>query len=608
MVQRYSLLFVVLPLVVVFSSGATHSRSAAGSSAVRSTGIVLTPGGERLLVVNPDSGSISIVDIATLAVDERAVGAMPQSIAVDPNGVRAYVTLKDQDAILAFPLVGLGPEILVETGPEPFGVLVGTNGNLYVSVSGGDRIDVFETATLRRVGAIPTEPQPRGLALSSDEMTLYVTHLLSGRVSVIDAKTRQVVRVISTGADSNLSESVVLDEQRQIAWVPQTRSNTSNTALLFDTTLFPIVSAIDLATFANDNRRRIAIDIADRPVNMPSAAVLSTKGILWVVNAGSNDVSAIDLGKGSAIAHIEVGDNPRALVLSPDESRLFVSNALAGTVSVIDTTSLRVINEIRVTTLPLPPDILRGKILFHSSNLPSLAKDQWISCAACHPDGRADGRTWFFRDGPRNTPTLVDVGETGPWHWSGDLDELADAENTIRVVQAGTGLAGGETNCIPACDQAPPNGGRSTDLDALAVFMRTLRTMGRSPELAEDRKLTTAGARGRAIFNSAEAGCAVCHVSSVFTDRKKHDVGTGRSSPFERKGTSFDTPSLRFLFSTAPYLHDGSAATLRDVLSTGNRDDLHGRTSHLSSGDLDDLVVFLRSIPYQETRRRGVRK
>ncbi|HVT45560.1 MAG TPA: hypothetical protein VMT00_14365 [Thermoanaerobaculia bacterium] len=608
--KRRAGLLITTAVALLLTVGGNRSRiTAEGGRPLASSPLALSPDGTKLLVANPDSGTLSIVAVATRELlEEITVGANPRSVAISPDGLRAFITLFDDEALVALPLEGKEPLVRVAIGSEPFGVIASGSGRLYVSVSGSDRVEVLDTSTLQSVGSVVTQPQPRGLALSSDESTLFVTHFLNGRVSVIDTATLEVVRVISTGADSNLSESLILDEERKIAWAPQTRSNANNPALLFDTTLFPIVSAIDLTNHANDNRRRIAIDIADRPVNMPSGIALSSKGILWIVNSGSNDVSAIDLSRGFAVAHIEVGDNPRGIALAPDEPLAFVDNALAGTVSVIDTERLLVVDEIRVTTLPLPPDILRGKILFHSSSLNSLAKDQWISCAACHPDGRADGRTWFFRDGPRNTPTLVGVGETGPWHWSGDLDELADVESTIRIVQAGTGLAPGESNCTPACDQAPPNGGRSEDLDALAVFMRTIRTMGRSPELRASGSLTPAASRGRDLFLSDAAGCAGCHVPPLFFDGRRHDVGTGRKSALERKGTSFDTPSLRFLFATAPYLHDGSAPTLREVLTSENPDDRHGKTSHLTDGELDDLVRFLRSIPYETARSRAVRR
>ena len=53
------------------------------------------------------------------------------------------------------------------------------------------------------------------------------------------------------------------------------------------------------------------------------------------------------------------------------------------------------------------------------------------------------------------------------------------------------------------------------------------------------------------------------------------------------------------IYRTAPYLHHGKAKTLQDVLTTFNKDDKHGKTSQLSEAELDDLVVFLKALPYE---------
>ena len=64
-------------------------------------------------------------------------------------------------------------------------------------------------------------------------------------------------------------------------------------------------------------------------------------------------------------------------------------------------------------------------------------------------------------------------------------------------------------------------------------------------------------------------------------------------------GAAFDTPTLLGVYRTAPYLHHGKAETLREVLVEQNRGDRHGRTSHLGPAELDDLVEFLKSLPYE---------
>jgi YVTN family beta-propeller protein len=547
--------------------------------------IAVTGDGRYVLTANPDSRSVSIVDAAgRMVVGEVRVGGTPQTVCVAADDARAYVPTRE--GLLA--VVDLAARRLVQSigiGGELFGAVC-DGSRLYVSASGASRIVVFDRLTMQQTGSVAVEEFPRGLAVAGGK--LYVTHFRSGRLSVIDTATLAVERVISTGSDSNLSQSVWIDGGR--AWLPQTRSNSANPALLFDTTVFPIVAAVDLASGLNVPRDRIAIDIADRPSNMPLDLALTATGKMLVVHAGSDDVSVLRLSQNRAIAHLAAGSNPRGIVLSPDERFAYVNNALSGSVTVIDVVGDRVDGVIDVTTIPLAANILNGKRLFHTSNLPALSKDRWISCATCHFDGGTDGRTWFFRDGPRNTTALFGVADTLPMHWSGDLDELQDVENTVRIVQAGSGLADGTSFCEPACDLNPPNAGRSPDLDDLAAFMRALSS---PPPMPVDGP---AAARGAALF--AAAGCASCHAAPHFTDRAKHDVGTGGGAG-ERKGSSFDTPSLRGLAETAPYFHDGSAATLPDLLRR------HGSAPALTDAQREDLAEFLRSIPFPQPKRRA---
>jgi cytochrome c peroxidase len=77
-------------------------------------------------------------------------------------------------------------------------------------------------------------------------------------------------------------------------------------------------------------------------------------------------------------------------------------------------------------------------------------------------------------------------------------------------------------------------------------------------------------------------------------------VGTGKDDPTEKMGPKYDTPTLLGVYRTAPYLHHGKAKTLRDVLTTCNKEDKHGKTSHLKDSELDDLVAFLKALPYEK--------
>ncbi len=583
--QTVARVIVALKLIVA----ATASAAAPG----RSSAIAVTPDGTRIAVVNPDSSSVTIIEAATRAVRaEIATGGTPQTVFIAPNGALLVAT---GDALRVIDLGQLRVAASIAAGNDEFGV-VADDERIYVSVTGSAHVRVFAQSTRNEIARIRTDAAPRGLAIDPEHHRLYVTHLLSGALSIVDTATLAVVKRINLGADEVFSQALVDEPATRRLYLPRTRANSFNTALQFDTTVFPVVAVVNTDNETIATSEQIFLDRADRPVNMPLDAVLAAGGRLYVVNAGSDDVSVVDVGVKQAVAHIAVGRNPRGIALSPDGATAYVNNTLSGSVTFIDTATNAVTATVKSTTIPLRDDILLGKILFNTSDRPSLSKDRWLSCATCHFDGFTDNRTWFFRDGPRNTPSLFGAASTLPLHWSGDLDELQDVELTIRLVQFGNGLLPDNVGCTPACDAGPPNAHRSQDLDALAEYMRSL-----APPHVEMDFDPAAARRGATLFTDPRVGCVACHPAPLYTDRQKHDVGTGRTV-FERKGSSFDTPSLRGVFATAPYLHDGSAPTLAALVrgATGQ----HGNTAGLKQEELDDLVEFLRSIPFNAPPRR----
>jgi mono/diheme cytochrome c family protein len=142
--------------------------------------------------------------------------------------------------------------------------------------------------------------------------------------------------------------------------------------------------------------------------------------------------------------------------------------------------------------------------------------------------------------------------------------------------------------------------GLSPELDALSAYVTSLDRVHESPHRDPDGSLTEQGWRGLEVFQ--RAGCSECHGGSDFTDSATgvlHDVGTILETSGHRLGgdlEGFDTPTLRGIWETAPYLHDGSAETVLDVISTKNPDDEHGATSDLSDDERADLVSYLLQI------------
>lgn len=609
------------------------AHSSAAYPKYASSAVAITPDGSTLLVVNPDSNSLTLVDtFSRTVIAEFSVGVDPRSVAVSPNDAKAFVVNQGSDNVSVVDLASRSVVAQVPVGDRPVGVVVSPDGRLVaVAELGEDQVRFLDAHSLSILSVIAVADRPCGLAFTPDGHRLLVTHLLSGEVTVLTVRpfitylpvifhegssmTFDVSRFTPYASHSALSATristwpkvapapaVVVNAAGTRAYLPQTMGNGLGDNTRFDMTVFPKVSVLNLISNTHQTSEHISLPEKDTPVGLPwDAALARDDKELWVVNAASNDVSVLNIvtpTRPSRMAHIPVGDNPRGIVVSPDGSTAYVNNTLAGTVSVIDANTYTVTAVITTTDIPLPPVLLRGKRLFHSSARPDLAQARWISCNTCHIEGEHDGRTWLVQyigavpPGARpvitrNTTSLLGMIETYPLRWSAEWNESADSEFSVRFEQFGTGLISGTMNAT----LGPPNQGRSDDLDSLAAFIDSLAVPTRT------HTLTPVELRGQAIFESAQTQCAVCHPAPLYTDLKQHDVGTADGYG-EWFGPLIDTPMLRFLYDSAPYLHDGSAATLRDVLTTKNPDDKHGVTSHLTVHELDDLIAFLSALPF----------
>jgi cytochrome c peroxidase len=238
---------------------------------------------------------------------------------------------------------------------------------------------------------------------------------------------------------------------------------------------------------------------------------------------------------------------------------------------------------------PLTPEKIEfGRRLFFDKRL---SGDGTRSCASCHEPQRAftDGRVRAqARDGSmllRNTPTLWNLAWSKRFHWDGlhpSLEAQARAPIEHPLELAGGSLADtvgrldedAELRLVFA--QAFPGSERVTPIAALRALASFVRSIS-SPVTRFDRWI--AGDRsalgwkeydGFRLF-AGKAGCLACHGGWRFTDDRFHDIGLptidlGRNTPDPSLGPSFKTPGLRGVAETAPYMHDGSIATLAAVV------------------------------------------
>ncbi|MDE0456534.1 MAG: cytochrome-c peroxidase [Chromatiales bacterium] len=271
-----------------------------------------------------------------------------------------------------------------------------------------------------------------------------------------------------------------------------------------------------------------------------------------------------------------------------------------------------------------PEKVALGRALFHD---PRLSRDNTTACASCHDlgNGGDDGRAVSIgvdgRSGPINAPTVFNAGLNFRQFWDGRAKTLV--QQIDGPVQSPVELGSlwpdvivklYEHESYPARFQAlyPEGITRANVKDALAEFMRTLTT----PDSRFDRwlegdadALEPHERRGYALFK--HYGCISCHqganvggnmfqVFGVLNEYFKRrgnitDADLGRfnitGNPADRH--AFKVPSLRMAALTAPYLHDGSAATLRDAVDAMFEFQI-GREA--PDADKDDIVAFIETL------------
>lgn len=602
-------LFVLLALAANVSAGTSNSL------------LDVSPDSSKLLVTNADNGTVTVVDAVTHKVlREIKVGEKPEGVTWIGNGPLAAVTVYREDLVV-FIDADQGTVVKKLTvADEPYGIVASKDGaRAWVtheypgSVS---EIDLKEQKVIRefKVGAFV-----RGLALSADESRLYVSEYYTANLNAVDIKSGKVVDVWESRTNDNLCRNVVLHPRRGKAYLPHIRSKIE--VVDGSGSIFPQLSICDTgsqgAGLGSTNKRRAAINMDTYNgvyvVTNPWEAALSPDGKrIYTIYAGTNDMNVSEVIDddykeidriGSAIT---AGQNPRAVRVSPDGKQVFIYNTLDFAVVVFDP-NMRRLASIIVCAPPKTPEWVRGKIVFNTA-LPPLTSRRWIACSSCHPDGHTDGRVWQNPEGLRKTTAFFGMAHTHPIHWSADRDEVQDFEYTIRGrLMQGAGLFKGSVkpkDGFKPTELDMPLSARSTDLDALAIYCNSF-DFKLSPHIQAPGKLTPSAERGKQLFFSKEVNCASCHSGPYYSDSsvtkpfKLHDVGTGGDDPSERMGPKYDTPTLLGIYRTAPYLHHGKAKTLRDVLTTCNQGDKHGKTSHLKSAEIDDLVEFLKCLPYE---------
>ena len=262
--------------------------------------------------------------------------------------------------------------------------------------------------------------------------------------------------------------------------------------------------------------------------------------------------------------------------------------------------------------LPVPEENLLtaekielGRRLFFDRRL---SRDGSIACASCHDPERAysDGRPIavgvFGRKGRRNAPAIINRGYGRLFFWDGGVATLED--QVLKPIEDPNEMD------LPLGETAARVGLAAEEIPrALASFVRSILS-GDSPFdrfINGDRSaLSPEQEAGLQLFRG-KANCVACHVGPNFTDERLHNTGVAwRDGALADSGAgngNFKTPTLREVAGTAPYMHDGSLATLEDVVefySQGGRPnpdlDPEIRPHNFTPEEKRALAAFLRSL------------
>ncbi|MEM7298219.1 MAG: PKD domain-containing protein, partial [Bacteroidota bacterium] len=630
-----------------FANVAVSNNAITGSSA-NSSPIILDDVNRTVWVVNPDNNSFTSISADELTVqNEYAVGEDPTGIVLGNDG-NLWITCRDADQVWVInPDDGSEIErIDMGRGSRPYAIIQDPNDDfIYVSEMGSGEVSRISTATRAVDRTVSVGPTPRAMAIDAISTTLYVSRMISGpdggeiyRVDLSDFSTASSLGlsvddtsppesgVNGPGIPNYVSGVAINPNGNELTYTSKKDNIFNGTSTIrngfeftFERTVRSIIGKVDLQiSFENTGDR---VDIDD--MAQPSSVVYSENGnFLIVTMQGNNLVIVLDAFSGSELSRSVTGLAPQGVLIDPATDRVFTKDFMDRTVTVFDGSTvfggtagpmeeLAKLSTVQMEVLS--SDVLRGKQIFYNSDDTRMTQqgdndNGYITCATCHIDGTHDGIVWDFTqrgEGLRNTTSLIGRAGTGHGrvHWTANFDEIQDFEHDMRDAFGGQGfMSDAEFNSgtrnTPLGDTKE---GISNDLDALAAYLESLDRFDPSPYKPSDTDFSTEGLLGREIFERLE--CASCHSGGEFTNSTQGylaDVGTITGTSGGRlSGTliALDVPTLKDVWSTAPYLHDGSAETLHAVF------DSHIGTESLSSTELDQLVSYLLEIDDSETSR-----
>lgn len=584
--------------------------------------VVVDAGG--VLVLDRDSGKLLRTDRqgqirASLDLQPRA-GEM----VTDGKGI-AYVADRQANKIIRVRAEADKLTVLDSTKlREPHGVALSPDGKtLYATSVADHELVAFDTETMFPLWRLELAVEPRSVAVSPDGSKAIVGFLTTGAVASVELGVTPNVSYIALDPGQRLSANGMnhFGHGDFGMGVPANGSGTTSLADVKDVGLqfarntyavgyvgagiaiaphqlstphLPTTGFEDVGTYGGGGgftapitHRLAMIDAEDSfapstafaeiGLHQPRAlAYDASSDTLYLAGYGNDQVMAVaEVSQASVhlawVSHVPStgGCGPDGLAV--DGNELFVHCELERTLvsmdlSTVESSGIPMARQLGavLASSSRDTDAQLGAELFRRGQDGRLSTGGFMACASCHPEGRTDGLSWRIEGHNLQTPLLAGrVMGTHPFKWDGkDHDLPTSLTNTIGRL-GGAGLT-------------------PTEIGQLQAFLTSL------PQPVPPSEDLDAIARGQQLFDSAETGCRACHDGPQLADGMQHDLATNIGN--------VDTPSLIGLAHTAPYYHDGSARTLRALLTDkGSIHDM-GETAHLGAQQLDDLIAYLESL------------
>ncbi|MCP4613844.1 MAG: cell surface protein [Planctomycetes bacterium] len=617
----------IIMLIVMLSL--TTNANLSGQDYLSPSAMVADNQAGKLYIAQSTAKQVAVFEISTGKVKKTySLPAEPSGLALSPDKSLLYVTCASPKGQVK--IINLQTGKITRTlpaGHTPTAPVLSSNAKtLYVCNRFDNNISVIDLTSRKQVTQIPVKREPVAAALTPNGKFLFVNnHIPTGAanrgniaavVSVINTITNRVTTTIELPNGTTALQGICISPDGRYAYAAHilARYTVPTTQLERGWINTNALSIIDV------KRKRlfdtVLLDDVDNGAANPWAVGCTNDGKkVCVTHAGTDEISIIDVpdmldkirkyhadeknspgssggqsnyGGSSSTPTSNIpnelsflydirkriklsGKGPRALAIIG--SNIYVAEYFTDSLTVVD---INKTEGIKTTALPLGPtpqltQKRRGEMLFNDA---SLCFQHWHSCASCHPGGaRVDALNWdLLNDGlgnPKNTKNLLLAHRTPPAMVTGVRE---NAEMAVRS---------GIRHILFAVRP-------EEEVVAIDEYLKLLKPIP-SPYLVKG-KLSASAKRGQKIYSKAR--CDSCHEGSLHTDLKQHNVGTGDGLDQDRK---FDTPTLVEVWRTAPYLYDGRAATIEEVIAIYNPDDKHGLTSNLSVKEITDLANFVLS-------------